>query len=538
MAVWLTKDEKVILIGDKVYTGSTNPCGYAYLQKCTYKEGTATSSPTNTAELIAVRVAKFCNYTSATEWFNQNSGTYPTSGTTSYTLLNSQLSGTESAAGWLTCADESNITLGTCSYNPKIYYVHSRCDCTAGKETGTTKATITTSSVNASYDTHEGPFVYTEAKTKYNTLNNKSCTCADYLYVVVGSSCNCSAERWNTTVAFYKKGSSYTGTGTILAGPFETETEAFTANGQIYPCTCQWYFAWDCQSLCGTQDGGTLTYRVYGPSSTPYSASSYDGVLGPYPSRDAAEAAMAEYEKKTCTCPDLKWYLYVTCSNGQYETFIKNDADGYSDFELEGVYETKDEANAAAAKYTGSCAEKYCVYLCCSPSTCKMELKSAKVSATYSGTVTDYVNKLNEGDSKWNPYSTYSSYTDWVSEDVAANLVSQWRSDCCQPDHKREDGGGYNWYYAYCVDGGVVTAGFYNHLPKCTAAEWIAMQNISGKCFAEQSGYEHTPMSAVSVTVTSGESKRGFYRSDATVKFGSCASTASLLLSDTPDDLQ
>jgi hypothetical protein len=205
-----------------------------------------------------------------------------------------------------------------------------------------------------------------------------------------------------------------------------------------------------------------------------------------------------------------------------------------------GVYDTREEAKAAAAKYTGVCINKYCVYLYCSPSTCKMVMKSAEVDAAYPGTVTDYINKLNESDPKWNPYSIHGYYTDWVSKDVANRAVSQWQPSCCTPDYKREDGGGYHWYYAYCRDGVVLQAGFYMHLPKCTAAEWIAMENASGKCYtdADEFGGEYRPMSAVAVTVVSGESKRGFFRADATVKFGSCPSTAALLLSDTPDDLQ
>ena len=147
MAVWLTKDEKVIVLGGKVYTGETNPCGYAYIQKCTYKEGTATSAPTNTPELLAVQVDKFCTYTNATVWFNQNSGKYPTSGAESHTLLNSQLSGTASAAGWLTCADEGRIKLGTCSYDPEIYYVHGKCTANnpANPEAGVFSCIISTS---------------------------------------------------------------------------------------------------------------------------------------------------------------------------------------------------------------------------------------------------------------------------------------------------------------------------------------------------------------------------------------------------------
>lgn len=539
MAVWLTKDNEVILIGDKVYTGSTNPCGYAYLQKCTYKEGTATSAPTNTAELTTVRVAKFCTYTNATEWFNQNSSTYPTSGATSYTLLNSQLSGTESAAGWLTCADKSRIELGTCSYNPQIYYVHSRCDCTAGKETGTTKATITTSSVNSSYDTHEGPFVYTEAKTKYNALNNKSCTCADYLYVVVGSSCNCDAERWTTSVQYYRKGSSYTGTGTILAGPFETEAEANTANGQIYPCTCQWYFAWDCQSLCGSQDGGTLTYRVYGPSTTPYNASSYDGVSGPYSSKAAVEAAMAEYEKKTCTCPDLKWYVHKRCISYKIYTSITNSETPPSGYEYTGKsFDLKEDAVAYANSIDGTeCGVSWTVFIYLDPTkvACKY-VKAEKQSNTEDPEELRAV--YNARTSDWAPYepAVWGERYNWWTEDEADAFISTHTPTCGMPGYHCDSKYGSSYRYlpiCYCNNGSEYTSIYqfdpWTCVPAMSATSWFKTYKLYNPAAirictcSDSDGYNGYCYSSYGCTVTCS---------------GTCTSTASLLLSDTPDDLQ
>lgn len=375
MAVWLTEDNKVILRNGKVYTGDRKPCGYVILQKCVFKAGSQSASPSYKRTKEIIQISDFCKYPDATTWFDANSSEYPTSGEESYTLLKpSDVTGDK--VPWLTCDYTANDAAAVeCpTYDPAIYYVHSKCDADdKNPETGKLSCIVSTKDEEKGYTLYGGPYTYSKARDEAAARSGLPCsTGADYEFVVMSDGCDCrkTPARHTTIIQSYAVGSPAP-SGTTLAGPFGTYAKAVEAANKVYKCSCNLYFGWDtCESLCGDHNAGeTINYAVYGPfeGEPPYS---YEEVDGPYSSYPEVEAAMAAKEKITCKCSGsaTKWYLYKKCSNNKYTTTYNTTGTTPSGYTLHGSYDTYDQLRAAQSSVEGtSCGSSggtwyLCVY--------------------------------------------------------------------------------------------------------------------------------------------------------------------------------